>query len=93
MISLKRSTLAFMVLVTLVVGAGLGTWGAGAVDQMRPSRSVPPAVTLPAGTYSGKQRALAFCIVGASATCVTSWSPRPSGSAAGATWGLRLARS
>ena len=50
MISLKRSTLAFMVLVTLVVGAGLGTWGAGAVDQMKPSRSAAPAVPLPSGT-------------------------------------------
>ena len=37
MISLKRSTLGFVVLVTLVVGAGLGTWGAGAVDQIKPS--------------------------------------------------------
>ena len=49
MISLKRSTLAFMVLVTLVVGAGLGTWGAGAVDQLKPPRSAPPATPLPAG--------------------------------------------
>jgi serine protease Do len=50
MISLKRSTLAFMVLVTLVVGAGLGTWGAGAVDQMKPSRPAPGEAPLPAGT-------------------------------------------
>src|SRR4026209_433368 len=50
MISLKRSTLAFMVLATLVVGAGLGTWGAGAVDQLRPLRSAPAATPLPAGT-------------------------------------------
>ena len=50
MISLKRSTLAFMVLVTLVVGAGLGTWGAGAVDQMKPSGSAPPTAPLPSGT-------------------------------------------
>jgi serine protease Do len=51
MISVKRSTLAFIVLVTLVVGAGLGTWGAGAVDQVKPS--VPgalPFTTLPSGT-------------------------------------------
>ena len=51
MISVKRSTLAFIVLVTLVVGAGLGTWGAGAVDQGKPSGpgALPPT-TLPAGT-------------------------------------------
>src|SRR5690349_3108419 len=52
MISLKRSTLGFVVLVTLVVGAGLGTWGAGAVDQIKPapdptSGTIAP---LPAGT-------------------------------------------
>ena len=51
MISVKRSTLAFIVLVTLVVGAGLGTWGAGAVDQGKPSGpgALPPTI-LPAGT-------------------------------------------
>jgi serine protease Do len=51
MISVKRSTLAFIVLVTLVVGAGLGTWGVGAVDQGKPSGpgALPPT-TLPAGT-------------------------------------------
>ena len=42
MISLKRSTLGFVVLVTLVVGAGLGTWGAGAVDQIKPSGTGVP---------------------------------------------------
>ena len=52
MISVKRSTLAFIVLVTLVVGAGLGTWGAGAVDQVKPSgpAGLPPLGTLPSGT-------------------------------------------
>jgi serine protease Do len=51
MISVKRSTLAFIVLVTLVVGAGLGTWGAGAVDQVKPSASGPlPQGPLPIGT-------------------------------------------
>ena len=50
MISVKRSTLAFIVLVTLVVGAGLGTWGAGAVDQSKPSGpGALPLTTLPAG--------------------------------------------
>jgi serine protease Do len=51
MISVKRSTLAFIVLVALVVGAGLGTWGAGAVDEVKPSAPSPlPAASLPAGT-------------------------------------------
>ena len=51
MISVKRSTLAFIVLVTLVVGAGLGTWGAGAVDQVKPSASGSlPQSALPSGT-------------------------------------------
>ena len=50
MISLKRSTLGFVVLVTLVVGAGLGTWGAGAVDQMKPSGTGVPLGPLPSGT-------------------------------------------
>ncbi len=51
MISVKRSTMAFIVLVTLVVGAGLGTWGAGAVDQVKPSApGALPFTTLPSGT-------------------------------------------
>ncbi|MGH7316608.1 MAG: trypsin-like peptidase domain-containing protein, partial [Candidatus Rokuibacteriota bacterium] len=68
MISVKRSTLAFIVLVTLVVGAGLGTWGAGAVDQVQPSatdslplgslpsgtqpRIVPAALPIPSGSFA-----------------------------------------
>jgi hypothetical protein len=56
MISIKRSTMAFMILVTLVIGAGLGTWGAGAVDQVQQvqMKPAPPASTplggLPSGT-------------------------------------------
>jgi serine protease Do len=51
MISVKRSTLAFIVLVTLVMGAGLGTWGAGAVDQVKPSGpGAAPPPSLPSGT-------------------------------------------
>ena len=68
MISLKRSTLGFVVLVTLVVGAGLGTWGAGAVDQIKPAvpgagglgplpsgtqpRIVPAALPIPSGSFA-----------------------------------------
>jgi len=51
MISLKRSTMAFIVLVTLVVGAGLGTWGAGRGgpgQALRTGRA--PFTTLPSGT-------------------------------------------
>jgi serine protease Do len=51
MISVKRSTMAFTLLVALVVGAGLGTWGAGAVDQIKPAPSDSlPASSLPAAT-------------------------------------------
>ncbi len=68
MISVKRSTLAFVVLVTLVAGAGLGTWGAGAVDQIKPGtpstlspgslpsgtqpRIVPAALPIPSGSFA-----------------------------------------
>ena len=51
MISVKRSTLAFVVLVTLVAGAALGTWGAGAVDQIKPGTPGAQAPSsLPTGT-------------------------------------------
>ena len=51
MISVKRSTLAFVVLVTLVAGAALGTWGAGAVDQIKPGTPATPSPgSLPSGT-------------------------------------------
>ncbi len=39
MISLKRSSLVFMLLMAVVIGAGLGTWGAGAVDLASRPRS------------------------------------------------------
>ena len=52
MISVKRSTLAFVVLVTLVAGAALGTWGAGAVDQIKPG---PPGAQSPSSLPTGTQ--------------------------------------
>ncbi len=62
MISVKRSTVAFMVLVALVAGAGLGAWGAGAVDLAksapRPTRVgvqgpvVPAALPVPSGSFA-----------------------------------------
>ncbi len=48
MISVKRSTLVFLVLIALVAGAGLGTWGGGAVDLAKPApRSLPAGVQAP----------------------------------------------
>ena len=62
MISVKRSTVAFMILLALVVGAGLGAWGAGAADSSRsPGASsaprvlgpiVPAALPVPSGSFS-----------------------------------------
>ena len=71
MISLKRSTLVFMLLMSVVIGAGLGTWGAGAVDvPPGPSRAaVPPlaapgahracpALPVPSGSFAAGRRAV-----------------------------------
>jgi serine protease Do len=78
MISLKRSTLGFVVLVTLVVGAGLGTWGAGAVDQIKPAapggalgplpsgtqpRIVPAALPIPSGSFAQVAESVAPAVV------------------------------
>src|SRR5262245_14694762 len=62
MISVKRSTVAFMVLVALVAGAGLGAWGAGAVDLAKPTPKparvgvqgpvVPAALPVPSGSFA-----------------------------------------
>ncbi len=62
MISIKRSSVAFMVLLALVVGAGLGAWGAGAVDLAKPAQPaaqprvqgqvVPAALPVPSGSFA-----------------------------------------
>jgi serine protease Do len=62
MISVKRSTVAFVILVALVVGAGLGAWSAGAVDLAKPGRPplragvqgpvVPAALPVASGSFS-----------------------------------------
>jgi serine protease Do len=63
MIMLKRSTLVFLLLMAMVIGAGLGTWGAGAVDLARPAYPkpapagvpgpiVPAALPVPSGSFS-----------------------------------------
>jgi serine protease Do len=79
MISVKRSTLAFVVLVTLVAGAALGTWGAGAVDQIKPGtpgaqapsslptgtqpRIVPAALPIPSGSFAQVAESVAPAVV------------------------------
>ena len=63
MILVKRSTVAFMILVALVAGAGLGAWGAGEVDSARPAvrapralsgqgSIVPAALPVPSGSFA-----------------------------------------
>ena len=63
MILVKRSTVAFMILVALVAGAGLGAWGAGEVDSARPAARaprvlsgqgtvVPAALPVPSGSFA-----------------------------------------
>jgi len=73
MILLKRSTIVFAVLIALVVGAGLGTWGAGAVDLATPTRAplpgglqgpiVPAALPLPSGSFAQVAETVAPAVV------------------------------
>src|SRR5437870_4859819 len=74
MISLKRSTLVFLLLMAMVVGAGLGTWGAGAVDLAtppypKPTRMgvqgpiVPAALPVPSGSFSQVAETVAPAVV------------------------------
>jgi serine protease Do len=72
MISLKRSTLIFLMLMGLVVGAGLGSWGAGAVDLAKPPHAprarvqgpvVPAALPVPSGSFSQVAEAVAPAVV------------------------------
>jgi serine protease Do len=74
MISLKRSTLVFLLLMAMVVGAGLGTWGAGAVDLAtppypKPTRTgvqgpiVPAALPVPSGSFSQVAETVAPAVV------------------------------
>jgi serine protease Do len=73
MISLKRSTLVFLVLMATVIGAGLGSWGAGAVDLAKPSRPglvprvqgpiVPAALPVPSGSFSQVAESVAPAVV------------------------------
>jgi serine protease Do len=73
MISVKRSTAAFMFLVALVIGAGLGAWGAGAVDLAKPVHPalpsgvqgpiVPAALPVPSGTFAVVAETVAPAVV------------------------------
>jgi serine protease Do len=72
MISLKRSTLVFLLFLAALVGAGLGTWGAGAVDNGRSSRParvgiqgpiVPAALPVPSGSFSQVAETVAPAVV------------------------------
>src|SRR5262245_45075632 len=72
MISLKRSTLYFLLLVAVAIGAGLGSWGAGAVDLAKPPRQagtrvqgpiVPAALPIPSGSFSQVAEAVAPAVV------------------------------
>ena len=73
MISVKRSTLVFTFLVALVVGAGLGSWGAAAVDApaIRPAVEtrrtaapiVPAALPVPSGSFAQVSETVAPAVV------------------------------
>jgi len=74
MVLVKRSTVAFMILVALVAGAGLGAWGAGAVDlakpMARPPRPlgvqgtvVPTALPVPSGSFAQVAETVAPAVV------------------------------
>jgi len=75
MVLVKRSTVAFMILVALVAGAGLGAWGAGAVDLAKPTARpprpvgvqggavVPAALPVPSGSFSQVAETVAPAVV------------------------------
>src|SRR5215510_14034741 len=61
MISLRRSTLVFLVLMAAALGVGIGSWGAGAVDSAKPGRVgrgglqapvIPTALPVPSGSFA-----------------------------------------
>ena len=72
MISLKRSTVVFLMLMALVVGVGVGTWGAGVTDLPKPTRAVQPAMQgpivpaalpIPSGSFSQVAETVAPAVV------------------------------
>jgi serine protease Do len=86
MISLKRSTLVFLLLMATVIGAGLGTWGAGAVDLAGPTYPkpapagarrppvVPAALPIPSGSFSQVAETVGPAVV--NINTVTRWTGR-----------------
>jgi serine protease Do len=75
MIAVRRSTLAFLLLIAAGLGVGLGAWGAGAADPGRPPAPavvqstaaplpvVPAAVPLPAGSLAQVAESVAPAVV------------------------------
>jgi serine protease Do len=85
MILVKRSTLVFLLLMAIVVGAGLGTWGAGAVDLARPPYPkaapagiqgpvVPAALPIPSGSFAQVTESVAPAVV--NINTLTRWTGR-----------------
>jgi serine protease Do len=85
MIVMKRSTLVFLLLMAIVIGAGLGTWGAGAVDLAKPTYPrvtgagihgpiVPAALPVPSGSFSQVAETVAPAVV--NINTVTRWTGR-----------------
>src|SRR5439155_12025885 len=64
-------TLIFLVLMAVVIGAGLGSWGAGAVDLARPKSPLPAlqapivraALPVPSGSFSQVAELVAPAVV------------------------------
>jgi serine protease Do len=72
MISLRRSTLVFLLLITAALGVGLGSWGAGAVDLAKPGRGpagglqapvIPAALPVPSGSFAQVAETVAPAVV------------------------------
>jgi serine protease Do len=85
MILLKRSTLVFLLLMAVVIGAGLGTWGAGALDLAKPASPkatrgvvqgpiVPAALPVPSGSFAQVAETVAPAVV--NINTVTRWTGR-----------------
>jgi serine protease Do len=83
MILLKRSTLIFLMLMGLVIGAGLGSWGAGAVDLAKSPTLrgrvqgpiVPAALPIPSGSFSQVAEAVSPAVVNINAVSRGNRSP------------------
>jgi len=72
MISMRRNTLVFLLLITTALGVGVGSWGAGAVDLGKPPRGlpqpilapvIPAALPVPSGSFSKVAEAVGPAVV------------------------------